>query len=226
MRSGGRRAVLLIGGLVFVAGGCGAVRSAIDVNQPGPTTTACIPLPPDGPGATGPPESVDRQAIINYWTPERMAEAGHETLPPGETTTTRTFPPYCPPSGPQVSYSATITTAVPPRGGTARAPQSPESTSTTGSDNPATAGYGGALIVTFTQEASPTDRTDVLATCGRLPGVSSYAMTAQGTGTMTIPPAGEIGANNAVKAQHQAERQRIYACVKASPLVASTVEGL
>lgn len=94
------------------------------------------------------------------------------------------------------------------------------------SGSPPTAGYGGALTITFTPEASPADRAGVLATCGRLPGVLGYTMTEHGTATMSIPWAGEIGGSNAVKARHQDERQRIYACLKASPFVASTLEGL
>jgi hypothetical protein len=66
----------------------------------------------------------------------------------------------------------------------------------------------------------------VLAACGSLPGVIGWTLTADAAGQMTIPFAGEVDVSDAQKAKDQADRENIFGCLKASPIVARTVEGM
>jgi hypothetical protein len=88
------------------------------------------------------------------------------------------------------------------------------------------AGYGGSITITFVSTAAAADRASVMSTCGSLPGVTATSMNPDGTGSITGPPAGESGVSKATLALHQVQRQRIYACLKGSRFVASTLEGL
>lgn len=86
-------------------------------------------------------------------------------------------------------------------------------------------GFGGDLGITFTGTASLAERRALLAACGSLPGVIAWTLTPDGGGLMTIPFDQEFGVTNAQKTKDQADRVRIYACVKASPLVTHTIEA-
>jgi hypothetical protein len=87
-------------------------------------------------------------------------------------------------------------------------------------------GYGGTVQVTFAPTATAAERAAVMTMCGSLPGVTASTINPDGTGSITGPPAGEGGVDEATVALHQAQRQRINACLTGSPFVARAVEPL
>jgi len=81
-------------------------------------------------------------------------------------------------------------------------------------------------MITFAPTATAADRATVMPRCGSLLGVTATSTDPDGRGSSTGPPAGESGVSKATLALHQAQRRRIYGCLKGSPFVASTLEGL